>query len=218
MKNAILIIALFGCFILSSSFVYAQEEASEKAYKTEVGLNVSNFVKSFLSLNTQTIQASPYFVVVKHKSLRFHLGLQANDGQNFFDDTNNISNNRNILFDFKAGFERREMVAKKWIFHYGLDLVGNYGYNRLTTITAIDQIKNTTEAAYAGLSPFLGLQFKINHRLKVLTEANWVIAYGRSTEKTESAVFADDLNQTNISNFAFTELNPPIDLYLIFQF
>lgn len=201
-----------------SSYLMAQNEEAVQSYQTEVGLNVSNFVKSFLSLNTQTIQASPYFVIVKRKSLRLHLGLRANDGQNFFDESNNITDSRRLQFDFKAGVERKQNVAQKWIFHYGLDLVGSYQYNRFNTLTAIDEIKDQTEAAYAGISPFLGLQFKINNRLKVLTEANWVIAYGRSTEKLESFFFPDDINEINISNFAFTELNPPVDVYLIFNF
>jgi len=213
-----LLIAVFAYFIGHSFTLSAQNEETEKAYNTEVGLNVSNFVKSFLSLNTQTIQASPYFVIVKHKRLRLHLGLKANDGRNFFDGSNNITDRRNLQFDFKAGLERRQYVGKKWIFHYGLDLVGSYQYNRFNTLTAIDEIKDLTEAAYAGISPFLGLQFKINNRLKILTEADWIIAYGRSTEKLESVFFPGDLNETNISNFSFTQLNPPVDLYLIFSF
>ena len=137
MKNTILLIAVLGCFFGQSLNLSAQNEVAEKTYSTEVGLNVSNFVKSFLSLNTQTIQASPYFVVVKHKSLRFHLGLQANDGRNFFDNANNITDTRNIQFDFKAGFEKRQIVAPKWMFHYGIDLVGSYGYGRIRAITCL---------------------------------------------------------------------------------
>lgn len=216
MKNTILIM---GMLVLTSFSLKAQdEETSNKNYDTEIGLNVSNFIKSFLSLNTQTIQTSPYFIVAKHKSLRVHLGLKGNDGQNFLDDSNSINNRRDLEFDLKVGFEKRQDVGSHWIFHYGLDLVGSYQYNRLKTNTAIDEIENVTEAAYAGVSPFLGLQFKINKRLKLLTESNWIIAYGRSTEKLQSAFFPNDLNRTNIANFTFTELNPPVDLYLIFSF
>lgn len=216
MKNTIL---LMGLLVLAGFTLKAQnEDAANKNYDTEIGLNVSNFVKSFLSLNTQTIQTSPYFIIAKHKSLRVHLGLKGNDGKNFFDDTNSRSDQRNLEFDLKVGFEKRQNVSSRWILHYGLDLIGSYKYNRLITNTTIDKLQSVTEAAYAGVSPFLGLQFKINERLKLLTEADWVIAYGRSTDKLQSDFFPGDLNRTNIANFSFTELNPPVDLYLIFSF
>jgi len=218
MKKKYLLVILSWIGFTFALLAQTEDKPQQEKIGTEIGLNVSNFVKSFLSLNTQTVQASPYFFVFKHKEFRLHTGLRARDGKDFIDISNTNSDTRLVQFDVKAGIERRQNLTDRWIMHYGLDVVGKYHYRRLVSNTAIDQLTTTVESAYAGVSPFLGIQFKINKRLRLLTEADWIIAYGRSSDQLESVVFPQDLNKTDLSNFFFTELNPPIDLYLIFNF
>jgi len=216
MKKIICLTALiFSAILLLNA---QNEEESNKIQNFEIGLNVSNFVKSFASLNTQTIQTSPYFIVFKYNEmLRLHFGFKANDGVDFTSNEESLSDNRFLRFDLKTGIERNKLLGKKWIVHYGVDLVAKYELEQFTNVSAIDKVETSIESAYGGISPFLGLQFKINDRLKLLTEADWLFAYGRSADKIESNNFPE-INKTNISNFFFTELRAPVDLYVIFKF
>lgn len=212
-------ICLFGLVFSSFLFVNAQSEVETgNLKKFEVGLNVSNFVKSFASLNTQTVQASPYFVVFKYdEKLRLHFGFKGNNGSDFASSEGSISDNRKLKFDLKAGIEKNKAMGKRWLFHYGIDLVGKYEFEQFTNTANGDEVITSIESAYGGISPFLGLQFKINDRLKLLTEAEWIVATGRSADKLESRDFPE-INKKDLSNFTFTELHAPVDLYVIFKF
>lgn len=212
-------ICLIGLLFSSFLWLNAQNENEpDKMRDFEVGLNVSNFVKSFVSLNTQTIQTSPYFIVFKYnEKLRLHLGFKGSDGVDFTSDNGGLNNNRFMRFDLKTGIERNKLLGKKWLVHYGADLVVKYEFERFKNTTGFDEVTSSIESAYGGVSPFLGLQFKINDRLKLLTEAEWVFAYGRSADKINSTDFPE-INSKDISNFFFTELHPPVDLYVIFKF
>lgn len=212
-------IVIWGLFFSCYLFLNAQnDDKANQISKLEVGLNVSNFVKSFASLNTQTIQASPYFVVLRYNEMyRLHFGFKGNNGLDFASVEGGISDQTKLKFDLKLGIQRNRSLGKKWKTHYGFDLVAKYEIEQFTSDTSNDEVFTSVESAYGGMSPFLGLQFKINDYLTLLTEAEWVLAFGRSADILESRDFPE-INQKNISNFIFTDLRPPIDLYVIFKF
>jgi len=214
-KTICLVWLIFSSFLLLNA---QNKDEPNKMRNFEVGLNVSNFVKSFVSLNTQTVQASPYFIVFKYnEKLRLHFGIKANDGVDFASTEGSLSHFRFLRFDLKTGMERNKLLGQKWVVHYGADLIVKYELEQFKNIAGFDEVTTSIESAYGGISPFLGLQFKINDRLKLLTEAEWVFAYGRSADKIDSVNFPE-INKKDLSNFFFTELHPPVDLYLIFKF
>jgi len=216
MKRIIAIAGLIlSCFLLVNA---QNEDKADQKTKFEVGLNVSNFVKSFVSLNTQTIQTAPYFVVLRYKEkYRFHFGFKGNDGVDFASNEGNLNDQTKLKFDLKLGYQFNKLLGRKWKTHYGVDLVGKYEIEQFTNTSVNDVVTTSVESAYGGISPFLGLQFKINDHLTLLTEAEWVLAYGRSADILESRDFPA-INKKEISNFTFTELRAPVDLYVIFKF
>lgn len=117
--------------------------------------------------NKLEITSSPYQLTIKtlgeKSNKRFSAGVNLNTSY-----SDGISSNINLNLRF--GKERFIDFGKneKWRLLYGLD----FPVGVRTSITSA----RTVAALSAGVAPFAGLQFRINERLVVYTEANYELA------------------------------------------
>ncbi|MGB1243385.1 MAG: cytochrome-c peroxidase, partial [Chitinophagales bacterium] len=123
MKKTTLLLSL----LLTASLIYAQENGEKVFFPTEertteVGLNVTSVVSSFVGSNNGSIDPIDFPLVVKlaknNKAWRFGLGLefksQKDDGVTIFGRTTKSS----TVFT-KFGREWRHLVAKRVVAYYG---------------------------------------------------------------------------------------------------
>ncbi|MGK0364535.1 MAG: hypothetical protein ACI85O_001592 [Saprospiraceae bacterium] len=155
MKN--LTILLFSLFFLSLNC-----EAQELEYNKQYALNGSTLFNGFIDLPN-----SPYQFAIKtygqEKNKRFQIGLTV--GANFTVSEPDFSGGFGI--QVKAGKERFEDFGQKnkWRVFYGVD--GVY-------VLALNSFGDNLRVQFGGgLAPFAGIQYRINDRLSIYTEASY---------------------------------------------
>jgi hypothetical protein len=177
MKNLILIL-----FCLLSINLFSQELPDLKAYRNDIGFNTSILVNGIINSN----QGPFDFMYKRQKSS--NTALRAGASIYTFLNTNFTSGsiasyqkNDQWAFDLSFGKEKQHQLSKKWIFHYGGDLLAYYAVYK-SKYYYNNAIENESENLRygAGIRPFLGVRFQILERLYLATEASLRISYGRS--------------------------------------
>lgn len=155
MKKSILL--LLTLFILAF-----QANAQEQIYNKQYAFNGSSLLSGLIDLPT-----SPYQIAIKtygeKVNKRLQLGLTLNTNAN----VTNSNFTGNLGFLLRAGRERFEDFGKKnqWRLLYGLDGVYSLALNGVED--------NFRAQISGGGAPFVGLQFRINERLSIYTEASY---------------------------------------------
>lgn len=151
-------------FICTFLLLFAfHSKAQELNYNKQYGFNGSTLLKGLIDLPT-----SPYQISIKtygeEKNKRLQIGLTLNANLT-------VSNNSNFSggfgFQIRSGKERFEDFGKddKWRVFYGVD--GVYG---LALNSFVDNVRLQFSG---GIAPFVGLQYRINERLSIFTEASY---------------------------------------------
>ena len=150
-------------FLLCALFLLAfNSEAQELKYNKQYGFNGSSLLTGFI-----TLPNSPYYFSIKtygeQKNKRVQIGLDLN--ASLLVNDSNFSGG--FDFQIRAGKERFEDFGKKdkWRIFYGVDGVYGFALNSFSDNVRV-QLK-------AGIAPFIGLQYRINERLSVFTEASY---------------------------------------------
>jgi hypothetical protein len=155
MKN--LTILLFSLFFLSIN-----TNAQDLKYNKQYALNGSTILSGLIDLPN-----SPYQFSVKtygnESNKRFQIGIDL--GANITVSDFNFSGGFGIIA--RSGKERFEDFGKndKWRVFFGTDGVYSIGVNVFGD--------NARIQLGAGVAPFAGLQYRINERLSVYTEASY---------------------------------------------
>lgn len=155
MKN--LTILLFSLFLLSNNTT-----AQELQYNKQYALNGSTILAGLINLPN-----SPYQFSVKtygaEKNKRFQIGIDLNANLTVSDP--DFSGGFGIIA--RSGKERFEDFGKndKWRVFFGADGVYSLGFNVFGD--------NVRLQLGGGVAPFAGLQYRINERLSIYTEASY---------------------------------------------
>lgn len=173
MKN--LTILLFGLFFLSIN-----TNAQDLKYNKQYALNGSTILSGLIDLPN-----SPYQFSVKtygnESNKRFQIGIDL--GANLTVSNPDFSGGFGIIA--KSGKERFEDFGKndKWRVFYGTDGVFSLGVNVFGD--------NTRVQFGGGFAPFAGLQYRINERLSVYTEASYQAILSISPNSGELGISLD---------------------------
>jgi len=155
MKNLFIFIFSLFAFTISS-------EAQDLKYNKQYGFNGSALLSGLIDL-----PGSPYQFSVKtygeEKNKRLQLGLAV--GANFT--TANPDFSGGFSFQLKNGKEKFIDFGKdnKWRVFYGVDGVLSLALNSFSD--------NLRVQIAGGFAPFAGLQFRLNDRLSIFTEASY---------------------------------------------
>lgn len=218
MKNTILTFFSLFCLI---AITYSQDEASqpEKYDKNELGLNVTNVLISLVGNNSvDDIDPTTYAIVykrrlVKGNFLRLAANVKLNINSN--EEITNVTNNN--FFNFRIGWEKRRNISSKLEYFYGFDILGSYEAAESTFATPTDIVELNEYNYGAGIGPIFGLQFHINKRMLISTEATLygVLNVERIREKFEvNTIF--NKNETNYNFSAISSI--PKSLYFVMTF
>jgi len=156
MKNQVIL-------LFSLLFLCLNAEAQELKYNKQYALNGATILSGLIDLPN-----SPYQFSVKtygeNQNKRFQIGIDL--GANFTT-VSNLSGGFGILA--RSGRERFEDFGKndKWRIFFGLDGVYSLAINSFGD--------NVRLQLGGGVAPFAGLQYRINERLSVYTEASYQV-------------------------------------------
>lgn len=116
------------------------------------------------------------------------------------------------------GFEHYSYLGKHWNFYFGMDLVFNYK-DHLYEYSLNDSMQtiNKEKVIEAGISPFLGIQFRVTPRLSLGTETGLDILKGQ-VKSSRKDVYNATLDQFSTENRLSTNFRPPASIVFRFQF
>lgn len=219
MKAITFIIGLFAL-----QFMFAQEE--EKIFfpiepNTEVGLNVTTVISSFVGSNDGTIDPGDYPLVVKFAKnnrawrLGFGVNFKSREDNNSISFGTNTTSNSTVFA--KMGREWRQIVGKRFAAYYGFDVLFNYLDERNEVFTPTDIVSLKLSNIGVGIGPIYGVQFAINERMLLSFEGSFYGIVTRSKVKEEfqqNPIF----NKDEINWEGDVEMNMPQWLYFAIRF
>lgn len=192
----------------------------------EAGINVSEFVKTFLVPNNNNnlgANATTYLLSFKTifkggPAIRFGLGGNYTNKKVDDDDFSGIQTQVNSQFNTRLGFEWQFNLGRRWNFYAGVDGIFSTGKTRVETpnFPPDKTIVETKTTAFGG-GPVAGVQFRISKRISLLTET---AVYAKSTTTDDKMIdtsFPANNSQTKTKEFSFNIIAPQ-SIYLIVTF
>ena len=111
-------------------------------------------------------------------SLRAGIGVRSSSSERdptvSWDDGKIKTESRDI--DYRLGIEWNSLIGKKWNFYYGIDFrhFDEYRYNDSNHYNAGYRHGSKRKEQTFGLAPLMGIEFKINDRISLQTEASFI--------------------------------------------
>lgn len=221
------------CTLLSfQSILFSQDTKEERIYPNEIGLNTTEFVKSFFSFSNQFSSIEPYLLSYKRilndnqSAIRFFAGgSYINNKSKTVNTPNDRYYTRN--FESKIGYERRYNLSRKFTAIVGADIkVGSLNNKNFYTYNFNNSSYQTQEqygkSGYLGLNIPVGLYFHLNKRLSLYTEAglsitkNDISSFYKTTTFNGTNVYVSSFSETHNSG-SETKVNLPINIFLFFR-
>ncbi len=200
----------------------AGNPSAKNRTSTEIGLNVTSFVKTFLTFNNDAANPGSYLLSIKTvdlngKAWRYGAGMFFSNSTSDLTTTDGTRTRDNVNFDLRAGKEWQIQVSKHWFFLAGADVLADYSLDKTETDTEFEFSVIKTRGYSAGFGPFAGVMFKINDRIGLFTEASYYFISGASktTEKYEEGTQEDEERK---SNFNSLSLRMPSNLFFYMRF
>jgi len=150
----------------------------------QIGLNATNFIKSFIVPNNNGFQQTPYSVVAKvfyNYLPKYMVGIRT--GVGYSDDhyyskseqNNSVNAQTRTTTNFRIGIESQYLLSNRWAIHYGIDYVWeDYYYSSDYSYTSSNGSQNASrsesKAVTSGFGPVMGVQFNISKHFCLGTE------------------------------------------------
>jgi hypothetical protein len=188
-------------------------------YKYELGLNVTGSLAGFFNAEGIKEGIDPYLIslkLVNHKNaLRLGLAVKAQKSKEFDPTTFNNRDLTNNETRLRVGFERRIPISTRFLYHWGLDVIGEYAVEDVKTFGQFGQIVLNTSAIGIGAGPVFGFSYQLHPRVTLSTESSFY-AVGRFIKEQQDIPPATPITFKN-QNFRFLPILPS-SLYLNFRF
>jgi hypothetical protein len=213
MKKISSILLLFSITTFSFSQIVTPD-TSKREYKNVIGLDATGILREVVNLSSTPYFYSPYIIsyrrIIKRNAIRVNIGGYISNSDVAIN--GNTMKNSTSSFDFAVGFEHYAYLTKRWNYYYGIDLLTKIYYTEGITNNAINRMTKNS----FGISPLVGLQFRINPRMSISTEASYDIIYAMI--KT-SSTFNFSPYSSNSSRTAFeARFNSPLSISFRIQF
>jgi hypothetical protein len=205
--------------LLCTLQTYAQDLEILSFKKYELGLNVTGTLAGFFNAEGIKDGIDPYLLslkLIKNKNV-VRLGLAASL-QNSSETDPNTFNQREIKEStnrLRVGFERRELIGNRFMYHWGMDIIGEYAVDNVSTFGQFGQISLKNNAIGLGLGPIFGFSYIMHPRVTLSTESSFY-AVQRFVKETQNIPPAAPVTINN-RNFRFLPILPS-SLYLNFRF
>jgi len=226
--------------------------------KNEVSINATYLLKQIIGLSYSTFQMLPYDLtyklIFKHYAIRVGAGVTLNNSQTNSTTTTTgqystiagpdqivPSYNNSANFYYRAGYEYRSALWKKFVVYAGLDFIGQYGktsfqncslYNNLPDYYSFSKNTGNTTITTFGGGPVAGIQFYFTKSLSLFTEVPLYFNYTHNNQYSDQyynhwmfdnnigdyAFVSSETKSTNKSTMKTLQLTLPVTLYLALKF
>jgi hypothetical protein len=194
-------IFIFLLFLNLNTFSQTVSEESHIAadFPRQVGFDVTNLLSQFLNFSSSSSFNNPdYFISFKKlkndKINRMGLGLAFEiEGQG-------AGTSSDVLVNFRAGREKQINFMNRWRFSYGFDFKTNFSYRNIGNTDV-----SRTQLGLGG-APIFGLEFFINPRLSLSTEAAYNVFFVVNNQDGETdlgGIGTMSLPRSLVVNFSF---------------
>jgi hypothetical protein len=178
MKNKLLILI---SFLATSAFAGADDSV---IYRHEFGINATGFIQQFVALgNVQVLNMAPYDFFYKYhykKNSAFRAGAGLGVKNSFTTDVNRYTQR----YDLRLGIEKSRNLVKKFYGYAGFDISGSYSYDKVRQ--NIFSTGTVTTVTRAGIGPVLGIEYRLNPRIRFSAEASAKYTYHITVDKFET--------------------------------
>jgi hypothetical protein len=180
-------------FIGSSMAVHAQNIH-------QIGINGTQFVKQFIAQNNSSlVENNPYLLTYRYHMSKFNLRGGLGGDYSFINEDNSVSQFKqettNKAIAIRVGADITKEITKRWVIYYGLDIFHTQQSRITKTFPSSGQFVQKTiitqENRATGLGGVLTLEFRINERITLFTEANLNWSLGSASDKVENPDFPD---------------------------
>lgn len=209
-------------------------QSTENKHLNELGLDMTPFTKFYLNFSGnsgnsyQPIYMLTYRRYFKKSNFRTAIGgdyLSSETPSPYYNDSLKTKYfNKQSSLAVRIGYEFFQDFSKHWQVYYGADLRATYFHQKNDAPNwnggYANGIETTTKGL--GLAPVLGLRFKINKRISLITESSFVVQYSTSTSyryyKPATPAYPAKANDPKKTQKTFgTTFNYPISLVLTFN-
>lgn len=174
-------LTLVSSIVLLATFVFGQvvtpPDSTKKEFKNALVIDATGLLQQFFHISEGSYFYDPY--ILRYKRFFKSNALRINVGGGYHSYDNDITNltgykDYNGYVEFAVGFEHYVYLSKRWNLYFGADAIFDYkveGYHHhyLDSITY-----RSSGISYGyGVSPLLGVQFRINSRLSIATETSY---------------------------------------------
>lgn len=199
-KWGLLIIAIISCNLASGQVT--APDTTKREFNNVIGVDATQLLREFFNLGSTYYVNYPYMIsyrrIFKSNALRVLLGGNiSKDNEDTNDTTSNNQTRSN--FNFALGFEHYSYINKRLNFYFGMDAIFNYSTQNDKSNTSTTQSYEQTSSTYGyGISPLVGLQFKIWRRISVATETSYDFTFVQSKEsRTQIPNSSNDTHSTD---------------------
>jgi hypothetical protein len=192
-------ISLLFCLMTSSFFAIAQSDDKIKKYSHLVGLQVNQLIRQVLNFggNSAAIN-NPYLLtyslqrIAKKDALDIGLGYTYT---NSFQNDGNLKNENHLneLY-LRVGYQTQLFSSGRFTSQFSIhglfELFNNKTKVEQDFNSQITKVNTKSDIVRYGISPTLGLRYKINDRLFIGTEASYAFRLGtRKSTSTSETIF-----------------------------
>jgi hypothetical protein len=209
-------------FLLIACFGFAQDSLQRKA-NHYIGLQANQLFRQILNLsNSNAAISNPYLLVYSVNSSSHGHGLnlsvgyvynQVNDGDAFGKRETTIDN-----LNFRAGYEKKSNLGRKWVVSWGFDLIfdklSNNTKNTNTQGGPSFTFETTTKTEAWGVGPRFTLNYQVTDKILLGTESTYYFKTGSNSSKFEPSTEP----QPDEEEFKQFQLTAPVAIYLIIKF
>jgi len=188
MKNLFLTLAI----LFISTFIYAQDEISNKAYNHELGINITSVIENIFRPTQYSYFPDEYFLTYKYHTKKISLRTRIGGKKRSYDRENAISQNQsnrkgnNSEFNIAIGIEKRGEFKNKWFYNYGIESIYHYNYSLRTNVgTNGENPEIHDKRTDMGFGVFLGFNYTIQPWISIGSEATYQFLSSSSNYKYE---------------------------------
>lgn len=223
---------LFFSLALVLSLNLAAQENFDSDNKNEFGLDVTGFIRFFTQFQANDDYAyNPVYYLTYRRlfdvgNIRFGIGGDYDRIENSTGFTDSLTfMNQSSAVSARLGWEWQTSLSKRWLAYYGADFKFTYssGNNEANYFNGGYAQGYEYKARTVGFSPVLGIRFKINSRISLLTEASLSFYYltfeylNKSKPLYSGLPEQEDTKHPTTHSF-YTTFQQPISVYFVFNF
>jgi hypothetical protein len=172
-RKAAFILLIFLPLMAMAQKKQAKKRSTLKQNYTELGLNLSGAIGTFVQNRTDSTYNDPYAILVRYVRNRLGFRMAAGYSFNTVKEVNAIQARVNGLqrIDWRVGMDYRNDISDHWRLYYGADfLLGSVHGNK--QFSEGDNVyKISIKEKMLGFGPLLGIQYRITPKISLQTEA-----------------------------------------------